>query len=57
VQIHLGRLRGKLESNLAILETHMKAVQEISLLIARAIQEDDSDGTYSAWFDGQGNGL
>jgi hypothetical protein len=44
----LGRLRGKLEKNLAVLEIHLKAVRQVCALIARTIEDDDSDGTYSA---------
>ena len=44
----LERLRGKLEKNLSILESHLRAVRQISGIIARAIEADDSDGTYSA---------
>ncbi|VTZ23990.1 conserved hypothetical protein [Methylocella tundrae] len=43
----LGRLRTKLESNLASLQTHLTAVGEIAAIIARAIQDHESDGTYS----------
>jgi len=44
----LAELRGKLENNLAVLDIHLKAVRQVSALIARAIEEDSSDGTYSA---------
>ncbi len=44
----LGRLRGKLESNLSSLKTHLAAVSEIAAIIARAIQDHESDGTYTA---------
>jgi hypothetical protein len=44
----LERLRVKLGKNLAILESHLRAVKQVSGLIARAIEADDSDGTYSA---------
>jgi len=44
----LERLRGKLGKNLLVLETHLKAVRQISGIIARAIEADESDGTYSA---------
>lgn len=43
----LARLRTKLESNLASLQTHLAAVGEIAAIIARAIQDHESDGTYS----------
>ncbi|HEY1736771.1 MAG TPA: hypothetical protein VGG12_08995 [Methylovirgula sp.] len=41
------RLRERLESNLKALDVHLKAVRRVSALIARAIEDDDSDGTYS----------
>jgi hypothetical protein len=44
----LERLRVKLESNLAMLQMHLNAVGEIAEIIARAIQDHESDGTYSA---------
>jgi len=44
----LARLREKLERNLDTLDIHLKAVRQISTLIARAIEDDNSDGTYSA---------
>lgn len=44
----LAQLRAKLEKNLAVLNTHLKAVRQVSALIARAIEDDNSDGTYSA---------
>lgn len=43
----LGQLRDKLQKNLAMLEVHLKAVRQVSSLIARAIEDDNSDGTYS----------
>ncbi len=43
----IARLREKLESNLQALDVHLKAVRQVSALIARAIEDDDSDGTYS----------
>ena len=44
----LERLRAKLESNLASLQTHLTAVGEIAAVIARAIEDHESDGTYTA---------
>lgn len=43
----LERLRGKLGKNLAVLDSHLRAVRQVSGLIARAIEDGDSDGTYS----------
>lgn len=44
----LERLRERLAKNLAVLENHLKAVRQVSGLIARAIEASESDGTYSA---------
>ena len=41
-------LRGKLEDNRRILRVQLKAVQEVSEIIAKTIQAGQSDGTYSA---------
>jgi hypothetical protein len=41
-------LRAKLEDNRRILRVQLKAVQEVSEIIARTIQAGQSDGTYSA---------
>ena len=43
----LGELREKLEENRAALKLHLEAVQEISEILARALRDEDSDGTYS----------
>lgn len=44
----LAALREKLENNLSALDIHLKAVRQVSALITRAIEDDNSDGTYSA---------
>ncbi len=44
----LGTLRDRLQNNLDTLDIHLKAVRQLSTLIARAIEDDNSDGTYSA---------
>jgi hypothetical protein len=44
----LERLSGKLERNLATLEIHLKAVRQVCAVISRAIQSEESDGTYSS---------
>jgi hypothetical protein len=44
----LSRLREKLETNRKILEMHQKAAREVALVIARAIEEHESDGTYES---------
>jgi len=48
-QIERGRILQlvvKLEDNRELLGRHLKAVDEISCLLARAIEESESDGTY-----------
>jgi hypothetical protein len=42
------RLRRKLERNRVVLEMHHAAVREVATIIARAIEDAESDGTYSA---------
>lgn len=42
-------LKAKLEDNRRILRVQLKAVQEVSEIIARTIQAGQSDGTYSAY--------
>jgi len=44
----LARLREKLETNRRILEMHQKAAREVALVIARAIEEHESDGAYGS---------
>ena len=44
----LGALRAKLEKNTAVLKMHMDAVGEIASMMSEAIQDAESDGTYSA---------
>ena len=44
----LERLGGKLQRNLATLEIHLKAVRQVCAVISRAIQSEESDGTYSS---------
>ncbi len=41
-------LRQKLEKNRAVLEMHFEAAREVAAIIVRAVQEAESDGTYSA---------
>jgi hypothetical protein len=43
----LARLRAKLQNNLTVLQTHLDAVAAISAIIARTIEEQESDGTYT----------
>jgi len=43
----LTDLRESLSENMTILERHMKAVSEVSDLLARVMLEADSDGTYA----------
>lgn len=44
---HLTVLRASLARNQAALQMHLDAVREVSSIIARSIQEVESDGTYS----------
>ena len=57
VRLHLAGLRAKLEKNRSVLRTHLQAVREIAAIITRVIEEDDSDGTYSAFAGGRGRTL
>lgn len=43
----LGDLRVDLEKNSDALHLHLRAVQEISAIVSRTIQDAESDGTYS----------
>jgi hypothetical protein len=45
---HLTGLRASLIRNQTALQVHLDAVREVSAIIARSIQEVESDGTYSA---------
>jgi hypothetical protein len=49
-----GMPNGLLKQNLRMLQTHLNAVGEITAIIARAIQDHESDGTYSIENNGQG---
>jgi hypothetical protein len=42
-------LKAKLEDNRRILRVQLRAVQEVSEIVARTIQAGQSDGTYSAY--------
>jgi hypothetical protein len=44
---HLSGLRASLVRNQAALQIHLDAVREVSAIIAKSIQEVESDGTYS----------
>lgn len=48
VRLRLEELRAKLDKNHSTLEMHLKAVQEVSDIVSKAIRSADSDGTYSA---------
>jgi hypothetical protein len=43
----LAGLREKLDTNKAVLELHLEAVREVSTIMADAIRDAESDGTYS----------
>ncbi|MGQ7792551.1 flagellar protein FlgN [Faunimonas sp. B44] len=47
IAARLRALRARLEENRAALGVHLRAAQEISEIIAGAIQDAQSDGTYS----------
>jgi hypothetical protein len=47
VVAHLTRLRASLVRNQAALQMHLDAVREVAAIIAKSIQEVESDGTYS----------
>lgn len=47
LQGRLTRLREKLEINRAALRTHLEAVREISTIVADAMRNAESDGTYT----------
>ena len=49
VRAALGSLSEQLEINRRLLQTQLKAAQTISGIIARAIREGQSDGTYGAY--------
>ena len=57
VRLHLAGLRAKLEKNRSVLRVHLQAVREIAAIITRVIEDDDSDGTYSAFAGGRGRTL
>jgi hypothetical protein len=44
----LEALRAKLDRNHSALGMHLRAVQEVADIVSKAIQHDESDGTYSA---------
>jgi flagellar biosynthesis/type III secretory pathway chaperone len=47
VTTRLAGLRAKLDVNRAVLETHLAAVREVATVLADAIRDAESDGTYS----------
>ena len=44
----LADLRAKLDVNRSLLARHMEAVREVANVVAEAIRDVDSDGTYSS---------
>jgi len=55
LRVALADLYTKLETTRRMLRTQLRAAQAVSNIIARAIRESQSDGTYSArsWLDGE----
>lgn len=47
VLARLAGLRAKLDVNQAVLKLHLEAVREVSTVMADAIRDAESDGTYS----------
>ena len=47
VASRLADLRAKLDINRALLKTHLEAVREVASVVADAIRDSESDGTYS----------
>ena len=47
VLARLAGLRAKLDVNRSVLETHLAAVREVATVLADAIRDAESDGTYS----------
>jgi flagellar biosynthesis/type III secretory pathway chaperone len=43
----LAQLREKLDENRSVLTLHLQAVQEVAEILAAAIRDADSDGTYA----------
>jgi hypothetical protein len=50
VRARLLELRASLDENHALLGLHLRAAQEISATLSRALEHAESDGTYSARF-------
>lgn len=50
VRARLLALRASLDENHALLGVHLRAAQEISMTLSRALEHAESDGTYSARF-------
>ena len=48
LKIKLGTLRERLDDNRRVLRLHLEAAGEITRLIARAIADAESDGTYGS---------
>jgi hypothetical protein len=47
VTTRLAALRARLARNQAVLKMHLDAVREVATIVADAIRESESDGTYS----------
>jgi hypothetical protein len=49
LRVALSALRAKLEANQRMLKVQLNAARTVADIIARAIQDGQSDGTYSAY--------
>jgi hypothetical protein len=55
VASRLVDLRARLDVNRALLKTHLEAVREVASVVADAIRDSESDGTYSPPIRAHGN--
>jgi len=55
VASRLADLRARLDVNRALLKMHLEAVREVASVVADAIRDSDSDGTYSPPVRAHGN--
>ena len=48
LRAQLDALRGKLDENRSVLKLHLQAVRQVADILANAIRDAESDGTYSS---------